>query len=96
MLCDLLTVSSSQLHDLLRRDLDSLTHNQVVEKEFFRRGVSLGTYEGKVTKRFDPKNPDLISPHSNSCVNSIRVCMHNILTGLMTTTIFMLYTRMET
>ena len=48
VLCDLLTVSSPELHDLLRRDLDRLTHNQTVKKVF-----SIGTYEGKVTKRFD-------------------------------------------
>lgn len=52
VLCDLLTVSSPQLHELLRRDLDKLTTAQPVEKEFFRRGQSLGTFQGVVTKRF--------------------------------------------
>ena len=51
VLCDLLIVSSPQLHELLRRDLDELTYNKPVEKEFFRHGVSLGTFEGVVTKR---------------------------------------------
>lgn len=56
LLCDLLVVSSVQLHDRLRRDLDSLVIGTVVGKEFFNNNRSLGIFFGKVSKRFDDTN----------------------------------------
>ena len=57
LLCDLLVVTSAQLHERLRFHLDRLTQNQCeVKKEFFCLGRSLGIYSGHVTKRFDDTN----------------------------------------
>lgn len=56
LLCDLLVVSSAQLHDRLRRDLDSLVIAAVVRKEFSHNNRSLGFFAGRVVKRFDDTN----------------------------------------
>ena len=56
LLCDLLVVSSPQLHGRLRREIDDLTISQVVKKEFFHNRQSLGMFEGVVKKRFDDTN----------------------------------------
>ena len=53
LLCDLLVCSSPQLHERLHSDLVSLVVGARVEKEFFRRGRSLGTFGGTVIKMFD-------------------------------------------
>lgn len=57
LLHDLLVVSSPQLWQLLRRDLDKLVIGAAVRKEFFAPGRrSLGFYDGTVVKRFDDTN----------------------------------------
>ena len=56
LLCDLLVVSSPQLHERLRQDLDKLVHGAVVRKEFFHNKQSLGFFLGAVSKRFDDTN----------------------------------------
>ena len=56
LLCDLLVVTAPQLHARLRFELDSLTINQKVTKEFKVNGDSLGMFNGTVTKRFNDNN----------------------------------------
>lgn len=56
LLCDLLVVSTPQLHELLRRDLDLLTLGREVRKEFFHNQKSLGIYTGEIKRRFDDTN----------------------------------------
>lgn len=56
LLCDLLVVTSSQTHDLLRWHLDRKVILMTVRKEFFNGAVSLGFFDGTVQKRFDDTN----------------------------------------
>ena len=56
LLCDLLVVSSPQLHERLRQDLDKLVIGAAVRKEFFINNTSLGWFSGNVTTRFDDTN----------------------------------------
>ena len=56
LLCDLLVVSTPQLHERLRRDLDLLTTGRAVRKEFFHNRQSLGIFDGEIKRRFDDTN----------------------------------------
>ena len=56
LLCDLLVVSSPQLHERLRRDLDALVIGAAVGKELFHNNTSLGLFFGNVKTRFDDTN----------------------------------------